>query len=90
MKEVIVETPKELRGRLMNICVDSHPQNVAFIDWVIVVSVLSKVGIVNLHNDDVNCRGWVYHQYWSYEVDDDGRITSLSIGEEEQLAACSV
>ena len=48
MKEVMVETPKELRGTLMNICVDSHPQKVVFVDWIVVVSILSQVGIVDL------------------------------------------
>ena len=47
MKDVMVEAG-ELRGRLMDICVNSHPHNVAFIDWVIVVSVLSKLGTVGL------------------------------------------
>ena len=83
MKEVMIETPKELRGRLMNICVDSHPPEVVFIDWVVLVSILSQVEIVDLHDDDDDYRDLLDHDGW--EVNDDGRITTLSIGDKEDL-----
>ena len=58
----------------------------AFIDWVIVVSILSQVGIVNLHGYNGDHRDLAEDYAWSYKVDDDGRITSLCIhGDEEDL-----
>ena len=40
---------------------------------------------MDLHDDDDDYWNLVGHDGWWYEVDDDGRITTLSIGDEEDL-----
>ena len=53
IRKVMTETAEEDRGRLLNYCIDnSAPQNLAFIDWVVYVSTLSLIGIVDLRKNE--------------------------------------
>jgi len=84
LRDVMTETPEEDRGRLLTVAIDSMPDKVAFIDWIVVVSILSLIGIVNLHDDDVDYRDLAdHHNGWKYKVDDDGRNISLIIFDED-------
>jgi len=95
LQELMAATPEEDRGELINIAVKSASNNVAFIDWVVLVSVLSQAGIVDLdemqegivdlHDKEKDYRDLIYHDDWFYDVDDDGRIIELSIGNKEDL-----
>ena len=78
LQDAIAETPEEDRGRLLAVAIESMPNKAAFIDWVILISILSQTELVDLHDDDVDYRdlvdNLVYCSIWYYEVDDDGRI----------------
>jgi len=86
MRDAVAETDEEDRGRLMTVCVSICPHNVSFIDFVVVISSLSRGGIINLEGDD---KGVGYFDFgtdmgfgdgWLYLADEDGRITELNVG----------
>ena len=76
MREVMAETAEKERGRLLTIASKTAPKRVAFVDWVILVPILSKIGIVNLRNRTDRIRD----ARWSYKADKNGRIMELRIG----------
>ena len=85
LKEVLkVEIGKD-RGRLMNVCINCIPDEMDFIDGVILVIILSKIGIVDLKDKNLRI-DFKDHSYWdamtwSYVINDDnGRITELVVG----------
>ena len=93
LRDVMAETPEEYRGSLLTVAIKSNNSNnsmrdkAAFIDCFVLVSILSQVGIVNLHDDDDNDDDYhdlVDHDGLEYEVDDDGRIIEFSIFDEEE------
>ena len=50
LRDVIAETIEADRGKLMNICINSIPSKLLFIEGVILISALSKMRSVDLHN----------------------------------------
>ena len=72
LRDVMTETAEENRG----ICTLDY-RKAAFIDWVILLFILSQVGIVDLHDDDDD-GGWS-DSARVYNSDDDGRITESSL-----------
>ena len=89
LRDVMAETPEEDRGRLLAVAIESMPNKAAFIDWVILISILSQTELVDLHDDDVDYRDLVDRYGWEYEVDDDvvGSQTMLIIGYGEEDVA---
>ena len=73
MRNVLAETLEEASGRLTTVCIDSHPYKVDFIDWVILVSILSRAGIMDLCNsmslvkEDDDC--FYSGNKWSLEIE---------------------
>ena len=47
MRDIMTETAEEDRGRLLTVAINTMPNKAAFIDWIVVVSILSQVGIVD-------------------------------------------
>ena len=93
LREVMTEMTKEVKGSLVEISIKSQPDNVAFVDWFILVIIISKVvgSVENLRdignrNGDLETysNGYVElsHQgvRFRYKTDEDGRITELIIG----------
>ncbi|MGK3749633.1 MAG: hypothetical protein ACI8RD_001929 [Bacillariaceae sp.] len=54
LRDDIAETPEAGRGKLMNICINSTPNELLFIEGVILISALSKMRFVDLHNVEDN------------------------------------
>lgn len=68
--------------RLVAFCGKCIPKKVDFIDGVVLVSILVKMGIVNLDKDKgLYLSDSHYAPKWSFRVDDDGRIIGLGIGD---------
>ena len=94
LREVMTEMTKEDKGSLVEISIKSQPDNdVTFVDWFILVIIISKVvgSVENLRdignrNGDLETysNGYVElsHQgvRFRYKTDEDGRITELIIG----------
>ena len=85
LKEIVSEIPKEHRGRFMTICVNSIPDNVAFVDGMVVISILSKTELLDLDDPTIERIDFPINEDldyydWSCEIDnDDGRIVELCI-----------
>ncbi|MGK3761477.1 MAG: hypothetical protein ACI8RD_013795 [Bacillariaceae sp.] len=92
LRDVIAETPAEDRGKLMTICSNSIPDKLFFIEGFILISALSTMGFVDLHNvtndiiefenQQIDMMGFLIHlDNYRFEctIDDDGRIKKLSI-----------
>jgi hypothetical protein len=84
MRDIIAETAEEDRGRLMTICNDIIPNQIIFKDRVILVTILSKTGNMDIHDeglnvDRINEDGCISGNTWNCSVDNDGRIIELHI-----------
>ena len=88
LRDVIAETIEADRGKLMNICINSIPSKLLFIEGVILISALSKMRSVDLHNieyDHIDIRNsnsfFIFSDVDNLKctVDDDGRIIELEI-----------
>ena len=80
LRDVMTETSEENRGRLLTIAMDNMPHaKYSFIDWVIVVSILSQVGIVDLHDEEEDYNDLLDRDDWGYRIDLDGRVTRFDI-----------
>jgi hypothetical protein len=85
LKDIMNEVDDEDRGRLLTISINTLPKDVLFIEWIIVVCCFSKIGILDLHdeNDYIDIGSHIDRERgdcWSYRTDHDGRITRLVIG----------
>ncbi|VEU37625.1 unnamed protein product [Pseudo-nitzschia multistriata] len=65
--------------RAIEICNSSRPERVCFDDWMVLIFILSKVGIVDLQNREDDCRNLVHRDRWYYRTDHEGRINYLSL-----------
>lgn len=91
MKEVLAEYEEgELRGRLMTVCLNSIPNKMDFVEGMILISILSQIGIVDLRDADLHTIDLTTTETsniidsidmsHTYEMDDNGRITRLNVG----------
>lgn len=77
---------EEVRRKLITVSLKSIPKKVAFIDGMIVIYILVKIGMVDLDNVFDDCIDNLFlhtagPERWSCGVDDNGRIDRLRIGE---------
>jgi hypothetical protein len=82
--------PEKDRGWLMTMFIDCIPNEIDFIDGIIVMIILWKIGIVDLNKYSRYCRdefrehSVIVNEYegedWMYKNDDHGRITELIVG----------
>ena len=89
----MAETVEGDIGKLMKVCVNSIPKEVSFIDGAIVISALSKIGLINnFHNieddtfrvtrcDDSNVYAMerIPGNTCIFIINNDGRIISLNL-----------
>lgn len=84
IRDVLAETAEEDRGRLMSVCVGNCPTNVAFIDFVVVISILSRGGVINIErgaNNNFNFGSNIgFGDGWLFLTNEDGRIRELNVG----------
>ena len=87
LRNVLSETPEADRGKLISVCLKSIPNGMNFVECVIVVSALSKMGLVdinNIANDQIDFEKYG-NQYGIHDdacyctINTDGRITGLYI-----------
>ncbi|OEU06156.1 hypothetical protein FRACYDRAFT_256201 [Fragilariopsis cylindrus CCMP1102] len=86
---VLSETPEADRRKLISICLKSIPNRMNFVECVTLVSILSKIGIVdinNIANDQIDFvkegqdgDKYYIHYACDFTIDTDGRITELGI-----------
>ena len=71
LKDILNEISEEDRGRLTTLCINLIPDNLDYIDGLILIIILSKIGTINLY-DDLSVNG-------PYSTDKYGRITTLKL-----------
>ena len=54
LSEVLNEIAEKDRGRIITLCINLIPDNLDYIDGLILIILLSKVGIINLYGDNVD------------------------------------
>jgi hypothetical protein len=94
MMDIIAETAEEDRERLMTICNDVIPNQIIFKERVILVTILTKTGHIDLHDEDIKSKvRWTDGTFfgtgyntgdWDCSFDKDGHIVRLIIGENSQ------
>merc|ERR1712003_468581 len=84
IRDVSAETAEGDRGRLMSVCISNCPTNVAFIDFVVLISSMSRGGIINIErgvSDNFDFGSDMgFGDGWLFLTDEDGRIRELNVG----------
>ena len=71
--------------RLVFVCRRHIPEKVYFIDGVVLISILSKIGLVDLEHEDLHIDFYENGHHargYSFRTDDNGRIIELNICDE--------
>ncbi|OEU07433.1 hypothetical protein FRACYDRAFT_251238 [Fragilariopsis cylindrus CCMP1102] len=95
LRNVLSDTPEADRGKLISVCLKSIPNRMNFIEGVTFVSVLSKMGVVdinNIANDQIDFENdgqdsdkYCIRDTWcDCTIDTDGRITELDIMHDDE------
>ncbi|OEU12619.1 hypothetical protein FRACYDRAFT_243872 [Fragilariopsis cylindrus CCMP1102] len=88
LSNVLSDTPEADRGKLISVCLKSIPNRMNFVECVTFVSVMSKLGFMdinNIANDQIDFRSSCGFKYYicgdscGFTIDTDGRITELQI-----------
>ena len=90
LREIMAGISEKDRGWLITLCTNCIPTEIDFIDGIIVIIILCKIGIVD-HNkypwycrDEFGEHSVVVNEYtgeeWMYKYDERGRITELFVG----------
>ena len=80
LKDVLTELPEEDRGRFMEMCMEKIPDDVAFIDGVVVMSIAARMKEIMLCLSGVPALNPVdpfLNKPDGYKADENGRIIAL-------------